>query len=121
MSIGFNWFKNWKITKEEYRIGELEYEIEFLDGGDTSHSAGNITKLQDILLKYGDVEIPTIWSKVTNTEAELINELIEPREMLEACNNALRHTSEDIEYMRDRLEWIRDLSKDGYYICYDYE
>ena len=47
MSIGFNWFKSCEI----YLADEFyhEYNLRYLDGGSTSHSAGNIIKVQDLL------------------------------------------------------------------------
>lgn len=44
MSIGFNWFKDYKITIDDsmfYRDVHLEY----LNGDSTSHSGGNIGKV----------------------------------------------------------------------------
>ena len=54
MSTGFNWFKSYKITVHK-GTSMLDYDdtkLEYIGGGDTSHSAGNIGKVQDLIEKY---------------------------------------------------------------------
>ena len=123
MSIGFNWFKKYKIEKEEYGIGfmkETYYNVKYLEGGSTSHSAGNIAKVQQLLKDYGNIIIPYI-DKHNCTEYNLKNVLINPKILKDTCDNILKDTKVDEFDMRDRIEWFKKLSEQGYYLSYDYE
>ena len=48
-------------------------------------------------------------------------DLIEPSEMVKLCDMVLSDNRVDEVHMRDRFEWFKKLSKQGYYIAYDYE
>lgn len=114
MSIGFNWFK----TCEIYLADEFyhEYNLRYIGGDSTSHSAGNVIKVQDLLEKYGGVRIPKVDSyNICNKPA-----LVEPEVMSEACNKVLQSTEVDEVDMRDRIEWFKKLSDKGYYLTYDW-
>lgn len=113
MSIGFNWFKTCEIylADEHYH----EYNLQYVGGDSTSHSAANIIKVQDLLEKYGGVRVPSVdcynvYNKPT---------LIEPEVMSEACYKVLQSTEVDEVDMRDRIEWFKELSDKGYYLTYD--
>ena len=59
MSTGFNWFKSYKITIHK-GIRMFDYDetkLEYIGGGDTSHSGGNIGKVQDLIEKYSGSKI----------------------------------------------------------------
>lgn len=114
MSRGFNWFKSYEI----YRANEFyhDYELRYIGGGDTSHSAGNITIVQDLLEKYGGVSIPYI----DHYDVQENPILIEPELMSEACNKVLQTTEVDEVDMRYRIEWFKKLSDEGYYLTYDW-
>lgn len=114
MSIGFNWFKNCEI----YLADEFyhEYNLRYIGGGSTSHSAGNIIKVQNLLEKYGGVIIPTVDTYGISNKPTLI----EPEVMSEACDKVLRSTEVDDVDMRDRIEWFKKLSDEGYYLTYDW-
>lgn len=113
MSIGFNWFKNYEIyiADEYYNDCNLRY----IGGDSTSHSAHNIIKVQQLLEKYGGIRIPSIRRYDVSTEPDLI----EPKIMSEICNKILQTTEVDEVDMRDRIEWFKKLSDEGYYLSYD--
>ncbi len=115
MSTGFNWFKKYEIylADEYYNT----YDLRYIDGDSTSHSPGNIMKVQDLLEKYGNVRIPYIQCYNVYGEPNLIN----PKVMSEACNKVLQSTEVDELDMRDRIEWFKELSDEGYYLTYDLE
>lgn len=119
MSIGFNWFKEYKIKI----IDELFYQdvkLEYLGGGDTSHSGGNIGKVQDLIEKYGGKRIPTICADFIQSEDEKLD-LIDPKEMSLICDKILAGKEVDKVDMRSRIEWFKELSDKGYYLSYDYQ
>lgn len=117
MSTGFNWFKEYEII----HCGEDHwydwYELHYLDGNSTSHSAGNITKVQDLLEKYGDVRIPYI--KRLNRDEGDKPDLIEPKVVSDVCAKILENSDVDEVDMRHRIEWFKKLSDEGYYLSYD--
>lgn len=117
MSTGFNWFKEYEII----HFGEDHwydwYELNYLDGGSTSHSAGNIIKVQDLLEKYGNIRIPSIKRFDYDNEKP---DLIEPNVMSDVCAKVLENSDVDKVDMRDRIEWFKKLSDEGYYLSYDY-
>ena len=73
--------------------------------------------MQNIFKKYLNTEIPTI----PDYYQEDINvNLINPSEMSELCDKLLDHKDTyDLEDMEDRIEWIKQLSDEGYYVTYD--
>lgn len=121
MSIRFNWFKKYEITHRfANHYWYNYYSLDYIDGGSTSHSAGNITKVQNLIEKYGNKRIPSINEEcIDSVDYDL--ELIEPKEMIEICNKILANTECDEVDMRDRIEWFKQLSEDGYYLTYDFE
>lgn len=114
MSRGFNWFKGYEI----YLADELyhNYNLRYIDGGSTSHSPGNITDVQDLLEKYGGITIPY----VETIDVYDIPEFIEPKTMSEVCDVILHTAEVDEVDQRDRIEWFKKLSDDGYYLSYDW-
>lgn len=119
MSTGFNWFKKYEIIHCEPDYWYDWYELNYIDGSSTSHSAGNITKVQDLLEKYGNIRIPSI--KRFNRDNEDVSDLIEPTVMSEVCVKILENSDVDAVDMRDRIEWFKELSDEGYYLSYDYD
>ena len=122
MGIGFNWFKNYEVVPETISMGigeYTEYKLKYFDGGSTSHSYGNRTKLQNIFRKYLNIEIPTI----PDYYQEYINvNLIEPNVMSKLCVKLLENKNVyDLEDMEDRIQWIKKLSDEGYYVSYNVE
>ncbi|HAT4302211.1 TPA: hypothetical protein I9089_002316 [Clostridium perfringens] len=120
MSTGFNWFTKYEFIKKEYRIGEIEYNVEYLDGGDTSFSSYNIGKVDDLLEMYGDLWIPRVWDEY-GEDPKVIEDLIEPKIMSDVCEKILKDTKVDEVGMRDRIEWMKKLADEGYYMTYDYD
>jgi len=45
--------------------------------------------------------------------------LIEPKEMSLICDKILSDTEVDEVDMRDRIEWFKQLSDEGYYLTYN--
>ena len=115
MSIGFYWFKDYQLYLYDEYYGE--YALEYLDGDSTSHSAGNIIKVQDLLEKYGGVRISSIRTYDVDENYEL--DLINPKLMSEICERILKNSDVDEVDMRDRIEWFKKLSDEGYYLTYD--
>jgi hypothetical protein len=117
MGVGFNWFKSYKIIENEidYGMGKYkEYNIEYLDGDSTSHAYGNRTKLQNIFDKYLNIVIPTI------PYYGYSEDLIEPPVMSELCAKLLNNKDVyNLEGMEERIQWIKKLSDEGYYVSYD--
>lgn len=122
MSIGFNWFKNYKIhIHKGTSIFDYDYtKIEYIDGGSTSHSAGNIIKCQNLLEERFNKRIPTVYEGWVESEEDDLG-LINPTEMSAMCAEILRGTRVDEENMRHRFEMYKKYSDDGYYLSYDLE
>ena len=122
MSIGFNWFKQYKPRKKFYSPKDIEYAPEFLDGGSSSFSGGNIGKVSDLLEEY-DVYIPSIrddYDTVEKLETAL-NDLVNPTVLSDALDKILKDNKVDKVGMRERVQWMKELSDEGYLLCYDYD
>lgn len=122
MSIGFNWFKDYKITKDILDYGICSYDIyklEYIGGSSTSYSSRNIIKVDELLNKYGNVVIPTIDSEfIDSIDYDL--GLIKPNVLSEACEVVIKNLIISDPYdMMDRIKWIKKLSDEGYYVSYD--
>lgn len=73
MSIGFVWFKDYKICvyKGSYAFDYDRVEIEYIGGGgSTSHSARNIIICQDLLIYNFDKCIPRIFEDNITSESD---------------------------------------------------
>lgn len=115
MSIGFYWFKSYKIKIDE-NCFYTDVNLKYLGGGSTSHSAGNIQKVQNLLEKYGGNRIPEINKEFICSDKL---DLIKPKEMSKMCYKVLASTEVDELDMRERIEWFKELSDEGYYLIYD--
>jgi hypothetical protein len=119
MSTGFNWFTTYEI-KDHTDYWYEDYELHYIGGGSTSHSSGNIIKVQELLEKYCGKRIPQInRSWIDSVEYNL--DLIAPSEMSNMCDKVLGTTEVDKLDMRSRFEWLKKLSDQGFYISYDFE
>lgn len=125
MGTIFNWFKSYKIEKIADGIMYCcsdEYRIDYIGGGNTTHSSGNIGKVQDLIEKYSDGKsITSVCEDWIEQENYKIPNLIEPKEMSEICERILLNREVDAVGMRERIEWFKQLSDDGYYLTYDYQ
>lgn len=122
MSYGFNWFKTYKITIHR-GTAMWDYDdknLEYIGGDNTSHSGHNIELVQDLIEKYSGKRIPEIEPDWIKSEDEDLH-LIEPKEMSDICQRILDETEVDEVRMRERIEWFKQLSDEGYYLSYDYE
>lgn len=122
MGIGFNWFKDYKIhIHNGNSIGDYDYvKIEYVGGGSTSHSAGNIIRCQNLLEECFNKRIPVVYEGWIESEEDDL-ELINPAEMSAMCAEILRGTRVDEEGVRNRFEMYKKHSDDGYYLSYDLE
>ena len=108
MSIGFNWFIKYEIIHCVPDHLYDWYELNYLDGNSTSHSAGNVIKVQNLIEKYSGKRIPSISGECINSvDYEL--DLIEPNEMVEICNKILSSTEVDEVCMRDSIARFKKL------------
>lgn len=121
MGLTFNWFKDVKADERELGMFEYNDSIEYIDGDNCNHSPGNVIDLQTIFEEYGDVDIPCINKYLfSGTKEELISMLIPKEKVIDICDKFLNNPDEiDPNDMRDRIEWIKKLSEDGYYISYE--
>ena len=118
MSIGFNWFKKYEIIHDRLDYCYDNYRIIYNGGNSTSHSAGNIIKVQNLIEKYSGKRIPHV-NEYDIDSIDYKIDLIEPTEMIEICNKILANTECDEVGMRNRIERFKELSEDGYYLSYD--
>lgn len=122
MGVGFNWFKNYEVIPITISMGigeYTEYNLKYINGGSTSHSYGNRTKLQNIFKKYLDTRIPII-PDYCQEDGNV--DLIEPHLMSKLCDELIKNKSVyNLEDMEDRIKWIKELSDNGYYVSYDVE
>ena len=122
MSTGFNWFKQYKPRKKFYSPKDIEYAPEFLDGGSSSFSGGNIGIIDDLLEEY-DIYIPRIRDDYDDIESleKALNNLIEPSTLSSIFDKILKDNKVDKTGMRERIQWMKELSDEGYFLCYDYD
>lgn len=120
MSTRFNWFKSYKITIHRgKRIWEYDdKKLDYIGGGSTSHSGYNIGLVQDLIEKYSGKRIPTIEEDWLESDDENLR-LIQPKEMSDICIKILDGKEVDSVGMRERIEWFKKLSDEGYYLSYD--
>jgi hypothetical protein len=115
MSTGFNWFKDYEIYLADDYYND--YNLRYVGGDSTAHSAGNIIKVQNLLEKYGDIRIPSIRTYDVGENYEL--DLVNPKLMSEVCNKILENSDVDKTDMRHRIELFKKVSDEGYYLSYD--
>lgn len=115
MSVGFNWFKSYKIEIDD-NLFYTDVSLEYIGGDSTSHSAGNIRRVQNLLQKYSGKKIPQINENYICSDKL---DLIEPKEMSKMCDKVLESTEVDELNMRNRIELFKELSEEGYYLTYD--
>lgn len=120
ISTGFNWFKSYEVIKNDYGHWYENYSIKYIGGNNTSHSAGNIIIVQNLIEKYSNGKrIQSVCEDWINSEDYKIIDLIEPREMSVICDKILSGKEVNEFDMRDRIEWFKELSDKGYYLTYD--
>lgn len=115
MGIHFRWFKDYEVHDlHDYYIPTPQ--ISYFGGGATSHSAGNVVRVQALLKKYGEIQIPVINEGFIQERDDI--DLVEPSLMKDACQKVLNNKLSDMNGLRERIEWFVELSNDGYYISY---
>ena len=115
MGVMFHWFHNaYRVEYSEHHVAGIYSwdEVQYIGGGRTSHSYGNRRKLQLLFEKTCGICIPTI-------DNGLSEKPIDPHKMIEYCDMVLEQRLCDVYGLRERVEWIRGLSTQGYYISYE--
>ena len=70
MSTGFNLFRSYEIIRDRFDYWYDDYRI-FYEGGDsTSHSSGNIIKVQNLIEKYSGKRIPQVNEYVIDSDTD---------------------------------------------------
>lgn len=112
MGASFRWFKDVTIVDN--------YIYEFICSDSTSHGYGRAYDIKELFKVNTNVEIPSLnYSYHYKDKSEL--KLVDPKDMIIACEKLLKITNNEIiEDFRDRIEWFKDLSENGYYIAYLY-
>lgn len=119
MGVNVNWFKTCKIR--EYRAA---YSVVY-DGDDfecMSVSYTNRTKLQETIERITGKVIPTIDEYYEfNTPEDIYEKLIKPEELSSMMDKVLSSEEmiEDKDDIKDRIEFFKKLSDDGFYITFD--
>lgn len=117
MSIMFRWFKSCSAELvENYRCWYLD--IKYTDKGSTSHSAGNVIKVEYLFEKYNNTEFPRINKDAMNAE-DVFPNLINPHDMSQMCQKVWDSDDPELKDMEDRFEWFKELSEKGFYIAYE--
>ncbi|MCM1197200.1 MAG: hypothetical protein NC310_09070 [Roseburia sp.] len=110
MGATFRWFNDVTIIDDSI--------YDFIEGDCTSHGYGNTCDICDLFKTETNIQIPNLnYSYRYKDKSEL--ELIEPKDMIKACEKLLKiDNNEIIEKFRDRIEWFKELSEQGFYIAY---
>lgn len=116
MGITFHWFKGYTVNKTNCEYDDLIFSK---DSDNTGH--GNKASL-DIYLMFKDIghEFPTF--DTIYFKEKYLSSLIPPIKMAKLCDELLQ--KEDIikKYdidLKERIEWFKELSEEGYYLLYD--
>ena len=124
MGRGIDWFKDYRIEKLSV-VADCPYHTDFrlqlLDTDGTSHSYGNVSIVWDLFEKITGKIFPTLPYEECIDSEDYKLDLIEPSEMVKLCDMVLSDNRVDEVHMRDRFEWFKKLSEQGYYIAYDCE
>lgn len=127
MGLGFRWFKDYKIldSGETYQAFGYcyydEYSIKYVDSDSTSHSYHNVILVRDLFEKIIGIQFPKLPNEEWIDSKDYKLKLIEPINMSKYCEKILEGTEVDVINMRNRFEWFKRLSDEGYYIAYDWE
>lgn len=120
MGVIFHWFKDIRVRIECEPYIYSYAKIDYIDGDCTSHSYHNRSKLQDLFMKKCGIYISTINEYGIESDNYEFD-LIEPNKMVEYCETILSDKECDVCGLRDRLNWIKSLSMQGYYVAYESE
>lgn len=124
MGLGFRWFKKYEILNTGCKLSGFcsydEYSINLIDGGSTSHSYGNVSLVTDLFKKTIGQPFPKLPNEDWIDSENYKLDIIEPKDMSKYCEVILNGSEVDDIDMRNRFEWFKKLSDEGYYIAYDW-
>lgn len=119
ISIGVNFYKDVEVIIHD-GVGYFDYdycELKYEDNHSISWSGGNITKLGNLFEKYTGEYLPIHLSEYNE---DCKDDLIEPSEMIRYCDMVLVHEEDKLVLQfKDRLNYIKNMSQEGYYVSYD--
>jgi len=114
MSRSVNFYKEVNIEVTDYGYGCEDRHIEYKDNHGTSWSGWNITKLELLFDKYTELKAIPVIGQYTEDPREKI---VDPCIMSKYCSVILEHTEDDaVNEDKDRIEYIKFMSDNGYYI-----
>lgn len=126
MGLGFRWFKDYKILSsgEQYQAFGFccydEYSIEYIDCDSTSHSYHNVSLVRNLFEKSIGIQFPKLPNEEWIDSKDYKLNLVESCNMSKYCEKILEGAEVDAIDMRNRFEWFKKLSDQGYYIAYDW-
>lgn len=121
MGLTFYWFTEYQVIMQDSGsfVSHPYCSDIILTGGDnTSHGYGNSGDLMELFKKVTGLDFPVINTYSIKSENDDVG-LINPSKMTEYCDMLLKNKSVDELDLRDRIEWFKELSEQGYYIAYD--
>lgn len=118
MGVLFHWFKNIEVTIMPCGRTFSIVSIIYNNGGDVSHTYSNRTRLKNLFYDECKIHIPTIDDEMVHDKAHDF-ELIDPKTIVKCCDKILNNEVYKNHDLRERVEWIKQLSLQGYYIAYD--
>lgn len=123
MGLGFKWFKDYKIV-DSGAFGYYyydKYSIKYIDCNSTSHSYYNVKLVKELFEKTIGISFPKLPNEEWIDSKDYKLKLIKPINMSKYCEKILEGTEVDVINMRNRFEWFKHLSDEGYYIAYDWK
>jgi len=114
MSRSVNFYKEVNIEVIDYGYGCEYRHVEYKDNHDTSWSGCNINKLESLFDKYTELKaIPVVGEYTENP----YKKIVDPYIMSKYCSAILEHNEDDaVKEDKDRIEYIKFMSDNGYYI-----
>ena len=112
MGRGVDWFKKYSIEEVTHAFGDIEYEIrsyEDEESDGTSYGYGRTGRIQELLQKYTEKELPYN-NNFYDTKEKAEEALIKPEELSKMFEETLKHVPED-----DNVRGVYDGKTGCYY------